>query len=115
MSSTPISSAPGSSSPHDLLNRYLAAVRQHLPARRQHDILNELGANLQAEFDDRARVLGRPLTEEDQAVLLRRHGHPVLVAARYQPQHSLIGPDLFPFYLLTVERVLPLVAGIGEK
>jgi hypothetical protein len=113
MSNIPTSSTPASSSTYDLLDRYLAAVRQHLPVQRQHDILSELGANLQAEFEDRAHALGHPLTEEDQAVLLRRHGYPVLVAARYQPQRSLIGPELFPFYLLTLERVLPLVAAIS--
>jgi hypothetical protein len=108
-----MSNTPASSSSYDLLDRYLAAVRQHLPAARQHDILSELEGNLQSEFEDRASTLGRPLTEEDQAALLRRHGHPMLVAARYQPQRSLIGPDLFPFYLFTLERVLPLVAGIS--
>jgi hypothetical protein len=112
-SGTSTSSTPALTSAYDLLDRYLAAVRQHLPVRRQHDILSELGANLHAEFEDRARMLGRPLTEEDQAALLRRHGHPMLVAARYLPQRSLIGPDLFPFYLFTLERVLPVVAGIS--
>ena len=110
-SSASTSSTPATASSYDLLDRYLEAVRKHLPAARQRDILSELGANLQAEFEDRAQTLGRPLTEDDQAALLRRHGHPMLVAARYLPQRSLIGPDLFPFYLLTLERVLPLVAG----
>jgi hypothetical protein len=112
-SSNSPSSTPESSSSYELLDRYLAAAGRHLSPERQNDILNELGANLQAEFEDRVRALGRPLTEEDQAALLRRHGHPMLVAARYRPQRSLIGPDLFPFYLLTLERVLPLVAGIS--
>jgi hypothetical protein len=33
----------------------------------------------------------------------------MLVAARYLPQHSLIGPAVFPFYLLTLRKGAPLV------
>jgi hypothetical protein len=98
---------------YELLDRYLSAIRRHLPAGRQHDIVSELAGNLQAEFDDRAESLGRGLTEEEQAEILRRHGHPMLVAARYHPHRSLIGPELFPFYRFTVRRVVPLVIGVS--
>ena len=33
----------------------------------------------------------------------------MLVAARYMPQHYLIGPEVFPFYLLILRRAAPLV------
>jgi hypothetical protein len=102
---------------NDLLDRYLYAVSRHLPAQRlgasvQNDLIAELAANLRAQMEDREEALGRPLTEDEQAEVLRRHGHPILVAARYQPQRSLIGPEIFPFYWFTVKRVLPWVAGI---
>ncbi len=95
----------------DLIDRYLHAVSIHLPRQRESDILAELSANLHAQMEDRAEQLGRPLTEDEQAEVLRRHGHPLLVAARYQPPRSLIGPEIFPFYWFTLERILPLVAG----
>jgi hypothetical protein len=97
---------------NDLLDRYLYAVSRYLPAQRQNDILAELAANLHSEMEDKAGALGRPLTEDEQAGVLRHHGHPILVAARYQPHRSLIGPEIFPFYWFTVKRVLPLVIGI---
>jgi hypothetical protein len=97
---------------NDLLDRYLYAVSRYLPAQRQNDLLTELAANLHSEIEDKAAALGRPLTEDEQADVLRRHGHPILVAARYQPHRSLIGPEIFPFYWFTVKRVLPLVIGI---
>jgi hypothetical protein len=97
---------------NDLLDRYLYAVSRYLPAQRHHDLLTELAANLHSEMEDKAAALGRPLTEDEQADVLRRHGHPILVAARYQPHRSLIGPEIFPFYWFTVKRVLPLVLGI---
>ena len=102
---------------NDLLDRYLYAVSRHLPAQRrgapaQNDLIAELAANLRAQMEDKEEALGRPLTEDEQADVLRRHGHPIVVAARYQPHRSLIGPELFPFYWFTVKRVLPWVVGI---
>src|ERR1700760_3265320 len=102
---------------NDLLDRYLYAVSRHLPARRRadsapNDLIAELAANLQAQMEDKQEQLGRPLSEDEQAEVLRRHGHPIVVAARYQPHRSLIGPELFPFYWFTVKRVLPWVIGI---
>ena len=97
---------------NDLLDRYLYAVSRYLPANRQSDLLAELSANLHSEKEDKEAQLGHPLTEDEQAELLRRHGHPILVAARYQPHRSLIGPEIFPFYWFTIKRVLPWVIGI---
>jgi hypothetical protein len=96
-----------------LIDRYLYAVSRYLPAQRQDDLLAELAANLHSEMEDKAAALGRPLTEDEQADVLRHHGPPLLVAARYQPQRSLIGPEIFPFYAFTVKRLLPLVIGVN--
>lgn len=97
---------------NDLLNRYLFAVSRYLPASRQGDLLSELAANLSAQMEDKAAALGHPLTASEQADVLRQHGHPIVVAARYQPRRYLIGPELFPFYLFAIKRVLPWVIGI---
>lgn len=95
-----------------LLDRYLHAVARYLPVRASQDILAEFAANLHAEADDQARQRGRPLTQEEQVAILRRHGHPRVVAARYQPQRSLIGPEIFPIYAYVLEHSLPVVIGI---
>jgi hypothetical protein len=93
----------------DLLERYLQAIGQFLPAEMKDDTVAELRANLQAEMDDRAEALGRELSDDDVAALLKAHGKPQVVALRYLRQRSLIGPTVFPFYELTLKRVLPLV------
>ncbi|MGA9719744.1 MAG: hypothetical protein WBQ79_15810 [Acidobacteriaceae bacterium] len=98
---------------NSLIDRYLLAVSRYLPASRQGDLLSELAANLHSEMEDKAAALGRPLTEDEQADILRRHGPPLVIAARYQPQRSLIGPEIFPFYAFTIKRLLPLVIGIN--
>ena len=93
----------------DLLERYLQAVGEHLPAKGRADTLAELRANLEAELEGREEELNRPLTEAEVAQVLEAHGMPVLVAARYGPQHFLIGPQLFPFYWYTLKRSFPVV------
>jgi hypothetical protein len=82
----------------ELLDRYLQAVKKHLPWQRQDDIIAELKANLEAQLEDKEAALGRPLTKAEAEEWLKQFGHPIQAAARYQPQRSLIGPALFPFY-----------------
>jgi hypothetical protein len=87
----------------ELLERYLQAVRFFLPKHQQDDIVRELSENLLAEMEDREGVCGRPLTEDEQADILRRHGHPMLVAGRYQARQQLIGPAFFPIYVFALK------------
>jgi hypothetical protein len=94
----------------ELLERYLQAVGQYLPPKGKGDTLAELRANLLAQMEGREEELGRPLTQGEVAGVLERHGHPVLVAARYLPQQHLIGPQWFPIYWFTLKKTFPLVA-----
>jgi hypothetical protein len=82
----------------DLLERYLQAVKFFLPRKQQDDIVRELSENLISQIEDRQDALGRPLTDDELAEILRRHGHPMIVAARYQSRQQLIGPTFFPIY-----------------
>ena len=87
----------------DLLERYLQAVRFFLPRRNQEDIVQELKENLISQIEDREEELGRPLTEQELADILRAHGHPMLVAGRYRSHRQLIGPVFFPIYLFALK------------
>ena len=91
----------------ELLDRYLQAVRFFLPRAQQDDIVRELSENLHSAIEDREGDLGRPLTEDELAALLRAHGHPMMVAGRYRSNQQLIGPTFFPIY------VFALKAGLG--
>lgn len=95
-----------------LIDRYLAAVRRNLPADKAEDITAELADELAMRHDDREEVLGRDLTRDETIALLRDHGHPLAVAARYRPHQYLIGPDVFPFYLYTLKVVLTVGAAL---
>jgi hypothetical protein len=93
----------------ELLERYLQAVGQYLPPRGKGDTLAELRANLLAQMEGREEELGRPLTQGEVADVLEKHGHPVMVAARYLPQQHLIGPAWFPIYWFTLKKSFPFV------
>lgn len=90
----------------DLLKRYLQAVKFFLPRAQQEDIIRELSDNLLSQFEDREAELGRPLTEAEQADILRAHGHPMLVAGRYRSRQQLIGPVFFPIYVFALQAGL---------
>ncbi|HEV7138732.1 MAG TPA: hypothetical protein VGN43_18995 [Steroidobacteraceae bacterium] len=94
----------------ELLERYLQAVGEHLPAKSRQDTIAELRANLLAEMEGRQEEQGRPLAEDEAAKILEAHGMPIMVAARYRPQHSLISPAMFPIYWYTLKKSSPLLA-----
>ena len=87
----------------DLLERYLQATRFFLPRRQQDDILRELSENLISQMEEREEALGRALDEAEQADILRRHRHPMVVAGRYRSHQLLIGPVFFPVYLVALQ------------
>jgi hypothetical protein len=90
----------------ELLDRYLQAVRFFLPRPQQDDIIRELEENLISQMEDREEALGRPLTDDERADILRRHGHPMLVAGRYRSRRYVIGPASFPIYLFALQMGL---------
>lgn len=94
----------------DLLERYLQAVRTYLPAGQQDDIIKELSANLRAQIEDKEGELGRSLSDEELAGILKQYGHPLILASRYRQPRYLIGPTLFPQYWLVMKIILAVVA-----
>jgi hypothetical protein len=82
----------------ELLDRYLEAVKKHLPWQRQDDIVAELRANLEAQLEEKEAALGRPLPQAEAEAWLKQLGSPMQMAAPYQPQQYLIGPAIFPIY-----------------
>jgi hypothetical protein len=93
----------------ELLERYLQSIGRQLPAKGRDDTLEELRANLLAEIEEREEQTGTQLREDEVVEVLRRHGKPSVVAARYQPQQYFIGPEVFPFYWFTMRRIFPWV------
>lgn len=88
-----------------LIDRYLRAVKSNLASEERDDIISELAENIHAQIEDRASELGRALTDDEQAAVLKQLGNPMVVASRYRADQrtvafgrQLIGPELFPLY-----------------
>ena len=90
----------------ELLERYLQAARFWLPKAQQNDIIEELRDDLSSQIEEKESSLGRELTEDETAAILKHAGHPMRVAARYQKQQSLVGPALFPVYQFVLKIVM---------
>lgn len=89
-----------------LIDRYLRAVRRRLPRKERDDIAAELPDILESQIEAEEAERRRPLTEDEVAAILEQYGSPERVAAGYGAREHLIGPAVFPHYLLTVKVVL---------
>lgn len=102
----------------ELLESYLKAVRRYLPRAQRDDIIAELSEELRSQMESREAELGRPLRDTEQMAIFKEYGDPMIVARRYrQGGHSLnigwelIGPELFPMYLIILGLNLTLAVG----
>ena len=89
----------------DLLERYLQSVRRNLPVREADDIVAELRDLLLARAEEQEETSGHV----DWPALLRDFGHPLVIAARYRKQQWLIGPELYPFYVHFLKKIVAIV------
>ena len=97
----------------DLIDRYLNAVAAQLPQDERADITAELRDLILSRFEAKEEELGRALTEDEQEAILREIGHPLVVAARYRKgPDSLVGPELFPYWLFGVKAGLMVLGAV---
>ena len=95
----------------DMIERYLAAVAAQLPQDQREDIVAELRDLILSRFEAKEEALGRPLNDDEREAILREIGHPLVVAARYRKgPDSLVGPELFPYWLFGVKAGLMVLA-----
>ena len=94
----------------DMIDRYLNAVAAQLPQDERADIVAELRDLILSRFEAKEEELGRALTEDEQEAILREIGHPLVVAARYRKgPDSLVGPQLFPYWLFGAKAGLMIL------
>jgi len=90
----------------ELIDRYLQSVKLMLPRKQQDDVIRELSDEILSQVEEKETGLGRPLTEDEQAALLKQLGHPMLLASRYRKQRYLIDPAVFAIYWMVLRLVL---------
>jgi hypothetical protein len=94
-----------------LIDRYVTEVGKRLVLVKGHqDIEKELRSTLEDMLEDRAKTAGRPADEAMEIELLKEYGSPDKVAETYNPFPYLIGPRLFPIFVMLLKIVLGAVA-----
>lgn len=97
----------------DVIERYLEAVAAQLSTEDREDIVAELRDLILSRIEAREEELGRALSDEEKEAILHEIGHPLVVAARYRKgPDSLIGPELFPYWLFGAKAGLIVIAGL---
>lgn len=94
----------------NLVDHYLLQLRSLLPAKSRDDVAAELGDSIRTSVADRERELGRVLSEDELAQVLKGYGHPMLVAGRYLPMQELISARMFPLYWYVLQAVVIVIA-----
>jgi hypothetical protein len=87
-----------------LIDRYVTEVGRHLPlVMGREDIEKELRSTLEDMLEERAGKKGRAADEAMEMELLREYGSPQKVAETYNPHPYLIGPRIFPFFIMILK------------
>src|SRR4030065_883088 len=93
-----------------IIDRYLAAVSDLLPAKLRKDTVTEIRSLIQDSLDDRSKAEGHAPDDEMMAAVLKEFGSPEKIVAPYLPEKYLIGPRLYPTFILVLRIALPLIA-----
>ena len=95
----------------NLIDRYVTEVGKHLPlVKGRKDIEKELRSTLEDMLEDRAQKAGRASDETMEIELLKEYGSPQKVATTYNPQPYLIGPRMYPIFLMVLKIVTTVAA-----
>jgi hypothetical protein len=96
-----------------ILDTYVSEIGRNLPRDRRQDIEIEIRSSLLDTLEDRSKESGRSVDDELTYEVLKEAGSPESVAAAYLPERYLIGPRLYPIFLLVVRIALPVLTVLG--
>src|SRR5664280_1224508 len=95
----------------NLIDNYVSEIGRRLPEKTHGDIEAEIRSILQDMLDERSQKTGKPVDEEMILEVLKAYGAPEKVADTYQGERYLIGPRLYPIFLLVL-RIVLIVVGV---
>lgn len=97
----------------NLIDKYVAEVGRHLPLLKgREDIEKELKSTLEDMLEDKAEQAGRRRDEAMEIELLKEYGSPQKIASTYNTHPYLIGPRMFPFFLMVLKIVVIVVVSV---
>lgn len=92
-----------------LVDLYIQEVGQHLPEKVRADIQQEIRSLIEDTLEDQSRQQGKAPDEEMVTEVLKKLGPPDKMAASYLPPRYLIGPNLYPYFITTLQIALPVI------
>lgn len=92
----------------NLIDKYIEEVGKHLPRRNRADIEAEIRSTLEDMLEERKQD-NDPADDATVIQLLKEYGEPRKVAASYGAKQYLIGPKLFPLFMMVTQIVLVVV------
>jgi hypothetical protein len=93
----------------NLIDRYVTEVGKHLPRKNRQDIQRELRSTLEDMLADRSETTGQPMDEAMTVALLKEYGSPEKIASSYAPHRYLVGPRLYPLFLMVTQIVVTVL------
>jgi hypothetical protein len=95
----------------NLIDTYVSEVGRRLPRKTRTDIEAEIRSILQDMLEERSQKAGKPADDEMTLDVLKAYGAPDKVAATYLGERYLIGPRLYPIFMM-VARIVLIVLGV---
>ena len=93
----------------NLIDMYVQEVGEHLPARMRADIQAEIRSLIEDTVEERSQAAGHAPDEAMVAEVLKEFGSPAKMAASYLPPRYLIGPRMFPTFVLVMRIVITVL------
>ena len=94
----------------NLIDTYVSEIGRRLPKKNRTDIQNEILSTLQDMLEERSQNTGKTVDDEMILEVLKSYGAPEKVAATYLGERYLIGPRLYPTFILVLKIALPIIA-----
>src|SRR5512137_713609 len=95
----------------NLIDTYVSEIGQRLPRKTRSDIEAEIRSILQDMLEERSQKTDKPVDDEMTLEILKEYGAPEKVAATYQGERYLVGPRLYPIFMMVL-RIVLIVIGV---
>jgi hypothetical protein len=92
----------------NLIDKYVAEVGKYLPRRNRADIEAEIRSTLEDMLDERKQATGQA-DEPTVIQMLKEYGTPRKVAESYGARQYLIGPRLYPTFIMVTQIAISVL------
>lgn len=89
----------------NLIDQYVFEVGENLPEKQRADLEKEIRSLIEDTLDERSKSTGRAIDDALTVEVLKEFGSPAKMAASYQAPRYLIGPRLYPTFILVIKIV----------